>query len=200
LALEPAKSVFINCPFDREYAPLFDAIVFATVCCGFMPRSALESGDVAEPRLARITRAIFNSRYSIHELSRCRGEGDENLARFNMPLELGMAMAKRFIGGAEDHDWLALVPEGHAYGRFISDLAAFDPARHDGSVEKVTSAVMAWLATRRDGVPPVTPKLVLSKLPEFRKKKASLNADWGGYPPWADVILLANETAKVLQM
>jgi hypothetical protein len=200
LALLPAKSVFINCPFDREYAPLFDAIVFATVCCGFMPRSALESGDVAEPRLARITRAIFNSRYSIHELSRCSGEGDENLARFNMPLELGMAMAKRFIGGAEDHDWLVLVPEGHAYGRFISDLAAFDPARHDGSVEKVTSVVMAWLATRRDGVPPVTPKLVLSKLPEFRKKKASLNDDWGGYTPWADVIVLANETAKTLQM
>ena len=100
LALLPAKSVFINCPFDREYAPLFDAIVFATVCCGFMPRSALESGDVAESRLDRITRAIFNSRYSIHDLSRCGGEGDENLARFNMPLELGMAMAKRFIGGA----------------------------------------------------------------------------------------------------
>lgn len=200
LALEPAKSVFINCPFDREYAPLFNAIVFATVCCGFMPRSALESGDVAEPRLARITRAIFDSRYSIHDLSRCGGEGDENLARFNMPLELGMAMAKRFIGGAEYHDWLVLVPEGHAYGRFISDLAGFDPPKHNGSVEKVTSAVMAWLATRRDGVPPVTPKLVLSKLPEFRKKKASLNDDWGGYPPWADVILLAIETAKTLQM
>jgi hypothetical protein len=200
LALLPEKSVFINCPFDREYAPLFDAIVFATVCCGFIPRSALESGDVAEPRLARITRAIFNSRYSIHELSRCSGEGDENLARFNMPLELGMAMAKRFIGGVEDHDWLVLVPEGHAYGRFISDLAGFDPPKHDGSVEKVTSAVMAWLATRKDAIPPVTPKLVLSKLPEFRKKKASLNDAWGGYPPWADVILLAIETAKTLQM
>jgi hypothetical protein len=200
LALLPAKSVFINCPFDREYAPLFDAIVFATVCCGFMPRSALESGDVAEPRLYRITRAIFDSRYSIHELSRCSGEGDENLARFNMPLELGMAMAKRFIGGTEDHDWLVLVPEGHAYGKFISDLAAFDPPRHDGSVEKVTSAVMAWLATRKDAVPTVPPKLVLSKLPEFREKKASLDEPWGGYTPWADVIVLANETAKTLQM
>ena len=195
----PAKSVFINCPFDREYAPLFDAIVFATVCCGFMPRSALESGDVAESRLDRITRAIFNSRYSIHDLSRCSGEGDENLARFNMPLELGMAMAKRFIGGAGDHDWLVLVPEGHAYGKLISDLAAFDPPRHDGSVEKVTSAVMAWLATRKDAVPAVTPKLVLSKLSEFREKKAGLDDTWGGYTPWADVIVLANETAKTVQ-
>jgi hypothetical protein len=111
-----------------------------------------------------------------------------------------MAMAKRYIGGAEDHDWLVLVPEGHAYGRFISDLAAFDPARHDSSVEKVTSAIMAWLATRKDAFPPVTPKLVLSKLPEFREKKARLDDAWGGYPTWADVILLAIETAKTLQM
>src|SRR5436309_16111456 len=57
LALEPSKSVFINCPLDAGYAPLFEAIVFATVCCGFLPRSALESGTVSEPRLARITRA-----------------------------------------------------------------------------------------------------------------------------------------------
>jgi hypothetical protein len=78
-----------------------------------------------------------------------------------MPLELGMAMAKRFTGGAEEHDWLVLLPEGHAYGKFISDLSGFDPPKHDGSVEKVTSAVMAWLATRRDAIPPVTPKLVL---------------------------------------
>lgn len=41
-------------------------------------------------------KAIRGSKYSVHDLSRCRGEGDENLARFNMPLELGMAMAERF--------------------------------------------------------------------------------------------------------
>jgi hypothetical protein len=59
---------------------------------------------------------------------------------------------------------------------------------------------MAWLATRKDAVPTVPPKLVLSKLPEFREKKASLDEAWGGYTPWADVIVLANETAKTLQM
>ena len=44
----------------------------------------------------RITRAILSSKYSIHDLCRCRGEGDANLARFNMPLELGVSMAQRF--------------------------------------------------------------------------------------------------------
>ena len=89
LPVDPRQSVFINCPYDSEFAPLFDAIVFATVCCGFVPRSALESGNVAEPRMERIAKAIFSSKYSFHDLSRCKGEGSEQLARFNMPLEPG---------------------------------------------------------------------------------------------------------------
>ena len=198
LALAPSRSVFINCPYDVAYAPVFDAIVFATVCCGFMPRSALESGTVAEPRLARITRAIFNSRYSIHDLSRCTGEGDENFARFNMPLELGIAMARRFAGPAPDHDWLVLVPKGHAYLRFISDLAAYDPATHDGPIESVTAAVIAWLATREEAVPPITPQEVLAALPEFQAKKHTLEIAWRQYPPWPDVVLAAIDVAKAI--
>src|ERR1700722_10780419 len=120
LALDRSKSVFINCPFDGEYSALFDAIVFAAVCCGFVPRSALESGTVSEPRMARIIGAVSGCKYSIHDLSRCTGEGSENYARFNMPLELGMAMALRFMDPASEHDWLVLVPQGHAYLRFVS--------------------------------------------------------------------------------
>ena len=56
-----------------------------------MPRSAVESGTVSEPRIGRIVRALANSKYSIHDLTRCTGEGIENIARFNMPVELGMA-------------------------------------------------------------------------------------------------------------
>jgi hypothetical protein len=197
LALDPSKSVFINCPFDAEYSSLFDAILFSTVCCGFMPRSALESGTVAEPRLARITRALFSCRYSIHDLSRSAGEGKENLARFNMPLELGMAMARRFMD-EEEHDWLLLVPQGHAFLRFVSDLAAYDPATHDGSIESVVLPVMTWLSTRKDAIPPTTPREVLSRLPLFQAKKKDLEAAWGGHPPWSDIVLAAINVAKTL--
>ena len=61
-------SVFINCPYDREYQPIFDAIVFATVCCGFLPRRAIESGCTSVPSMDRITQAILLSKYSIHDL------------------------------------------------------------------------------------------------------------------------------------
>ncbi len=198
LALDPTKSVFINCPFDSEYATLFDALVFTTVCCGFMPRSALESGTVAEPRVARIIRALVGSKYSIHDLSRCTGEGTENIARFNMPLELGMAMARRFIDTASEHDWLVLVPSGHVYARFVSDLTAYDPVAHDGSVASVVVAVMPWLATRPDAVPTVTPKEVLALLPTFQRRRQAQNDVWGGLPPWADVVMLALEIARQL--
>ena len=90
------------------------------------------------------------------------------MARFNMPLELGMAMARRFIAPANEHDWLVLVPSGHTYARFVSDLMAYDPVTHDGSVPSVVVAVMSWLATRADAIPPVTPKEVLALLPIFQ--------------------------------
>ncbi len=183
LVVDPTKSVFIDCPFDDEYSALFDAIVFATVCCGFIPRSALESGTVSDPRLTRIIRAMSSCRYSIHDLSRCTGEGSDNFARFNMPLELGMAMALRFMDPASEHDWLVLVPNGHSYNRFASDLSAFDPATHDGSPSSVVVAVMSWLATRRDAIAPVTPREVLELLPRFQSRRRDLDATWGGYPP-----------------
>ena len=37
------KNVFINCPFDDSYNPLFEAIVFAVHDIGFRPRCAREA-------------------------------------------------------------------------------------------------------------------------------------------------------------
>ncbi len=200
LAIDPAKAVFINCPYDEEFAETFDAIVFATVCCGFMPRSALESGTVAESRMQRIADAIFSSKYSIHDLSRCRGEGSEMLARFNMPLELGIAMARRFMKGRPNqrHDWLVLVPDGHGYLRFVSDLAGFDPVRYNGKTESVVPKVMTWLATRPDAVETPTPQAVLDKLPQFQAEKSCLKQEWGGYAPWADLVLAALKISETM--
>jgi len=190
-------SVFINCPYDEEYRPIFDAVVFATVCCGFLPRCAVETGCTAVPRMDRITQAILSSKYSIHDLCRCRGEGDANLARFNMPVELGVSMAQRFgPNGATDHDWLLLVPRGSAYIGFLSDLAGFDPKQHDSTTETVVPAVMSWLATRPDAVRVPTPTEVLNALPTFRLEKQRLDDAWKGEAPWSDVVLLAMRIAR----
>ena len=201
LRLDPNTSVFLNCPYDVEYQALFDSAVLSIVCGGFVPRSALETGTVAEPRMDRITKAIFESKYSIHDLSRCKGEGDANLARFNMPLELGIAMARRYLARNSDdrHDWLVMVPDSHQYGRYISDLAGFDPVTHDGTERGLILAIMRWLATRVDAVGTMTPKEVLKGLPKFLRAMRSLRRTWGEWPPWADVVLAASEIAKGLQ-
>lgn len=201
LAVNPATSVFINCPFDEEFAPLFDAIVFAATCCGFLPRSALESGTVAESRLDRIARAVFSSKYSIHDLSRCRGEGDENLARFNMPLELGIAMGRRLATPRKKdrHDWLLLVREGHQYAKYVSDLAGYDPKKHNGTVEAVIPMVMAWLATRPEAIAVPMPRRVIAALAAFQEEKSRLLSEWGKEIPWADLVLAARRAVPPLE-
>jgi hypothetical protein len=185
-------SVFINCPYDAGFAPLFDAIVFATICCGFLPRCAIESGTTSLPRMTRIAKAMEGSKYSIHDLSRCQGEGDTNLARFNMPLELGMAMSQRGqTKKSSVHDWFVLVPCGHPYKRYISDLAGYDPTEYDGTYATVVPAVMSWLATRPDAVETPTPQSVLNAIPAFRTAREGLCAAWCGQEPWTDVLLKA---------
>ncbi len=194
LLIVPEKSVFINCPFDADYAELFDAIVFATTSCGFLARSALESGTVAEPRMTRIARALLSSKYSIHDLSRCTGQGGENFARFNMPLELGIAMGRRISEGENSHDWLILVPQGHGYLQFASDLGGFDLKTHNGSVEQVVRRIIGWLATRKDAVWIPDPEQVIEALPNFQQRKAALLQQWGEQDvPWADIILAARD-------
>src|SRR5580658_5029138 len=101
------RSVFINCPYDPGFADLFHAIVFTVIAFGFVPRSARESEGEAETRIDRISETLAQCKYSIHDLSRFTGEGTGNLARFNMPLELGIAIALRYE---------RKVPGGHTLG------------------------------------------------------------------------------------
>src|SRR5262245_19554392 len=84
------KNVFINCPFDDLYNPLFQAIVFAVHDVGFRPRCALEASNAGQFRLSKIIDIISECKYSIHDLSRTELDSTTKLPRFNMPLELGL--------------------------------------------------------------------------------------------------------------
>jgi hypothetical protein len=48
------NSVFINCPFDAEYLPIFRSIVFTVAACGFRPRCTLEHDDASQVRIEKI--------------------------------------------------------------------------------------------------------------------------------------------------
>jgi hypothetical protein len=171
------------------------AIVFVVTAHGFAPRSARETEGDGEPRFSRI---IARSKYSIHDLTRSTGEGGDNLAGFNMPLELGMAAAFRFERDGSDrrtHQWLALVPEGYAYQRFISDLAGFDPARHDSSVPSVIREVSAWLRTLEDVLDPAPSALsILSSFSSFRNQLANLRTAALDKETWTDILRAASRS------
>ena len=150
-------NVFINCPFDAVYKPLFDAMVFAIHDCGFIPRCALEEDDASEVRIDKIYNIIADCRYGIHDISRTELDTDSNLPRFNMPLELGVFLgAKKFgIEEQKTKKCLVLDREQYRYQQFISDIAGQDIQAHNDSSKKVIMHVRNWLrnASRRETIP-----------------------------------------------
>ena len=78
-------NVFINCPFDEAYKPLFDALVFAIYDCGFVARCALEESDASRIRVQKIFEIISKCRLGIHDISRIELDKSTKLPRFNMP-------------------------------------------------------------------------------------------------------------------
>jgi hypothetical protein len=141
--------VFINCPFDDAYKPIFDSIVFTVLHCGFRARCAIEIDDASQVRIERIFRIIEECRYGIHDLSRTELDRSTGLPRFNMPLELGMFLgAKRFGGGIHRRKaCLIFDREAHRYQKFISDIAGQDIRAHGLDQARVISATRDWLRT-----------------------------------------------------
>lgn len=160
MAADPAtdrnKSVFVNCPFDKRYKRLFNAIVFTILYCGYDVRSALEETDSANVRLLKIMDLIKRSRFSIHDISRVELDPDSKLPRFNMPLELGTAIGLRYSENTalSDHQILILDEHRYRYQTFVSDLAGVDIKGHSSRVRDVIGCIHAFLETRtKDFVP-----------------------------------------------
>jgi hypothetical protein len=145
--------VFINCPFDEAYLPMFHGLVFAVYACGLRPRSAQEVADAGEVRIEKIARIVRDCRWGIHDISRTE-LNVQGLPRFNMPLELGLFLgARRFGSGIQKRkSCLVLDRQPYRYQAFISDIAGQDIAAHGEDVHKAIKAVRDWLATERAGI------------------------------------------------
>jgi hypothetical protein len=144
-----ADSVFINCPFDDDYWPIFEAIVFCVLDAGFTPRCALEEADSGQVRLDKICRIIRSTQYGIHDLSRTEPSPTTALPRFNMPFELGLDLGCRTYGSAplKRKKLLVLDAEPYRYQAFISDIAGQDIRPHRNSPDEAITVVRHWLRT-----------------------------------------------------
>lgn len=141
------RSVFVNCPFDEDYEPILQAILFCILYFGFTPRIATERADSSETRLSKILKLIEASKYSIHDLSRCQSIEAGELYRMNMPFELGLDHGclsfgpKRFSGKRI----LILEEQKYRYQASLSDLAGCDIEAHSANFELAVRKVRNWL-------------------------------------------------------
>ena len=173
------RSVFINCPFDRRYQPLFRATVFTIQQCGFLPRCALEVEDSGEERIRKIKRLIRECRYGIHDISRAQLDPTTGLARFNMPLEMGLFFGAQEYGRREQRRKRSLVldTEPYRYQKFCSDIAGQDIRAHNDQSSRVIIAVRGMLATAlEDGEHPPGAAKIRERYAAFRAKLPSLCA------------------------
>ena len=140
-------SVFINCPFDNQYWPLFEALVFTVIACGFKPRCALEELDSGTVRLEKVLRIIRSCRLAVHDLSRVELSGHRSLPRFNMPFELGLDIGCRRFGRREfgKKRILILDSKRHRYQAFISDISGQDIHTHNNVPDNLIRRVRDWL-------------------------------------------------------
>jgi hypothetical protein len=151
-----SNHVFINCPFDSSYEPIFTAIVFAVLDLGFVARCSLQEDDAAEFRLSKIERIIQECQYGINDLSAVELGATTGLPRFNMPFELGLFLGCRRFGPNNQSKKRTLVmdSEEYRYRAFISDIAGQDIRAHRGDPEGAIREVRNWLqaTSRRTGL------------------------------------------------
>ena len=147
-----AKSVFINCPFDKHYRPILNALVFAVHDSGYIGRSAQEVSDSGEVRIKKILRLVRECKFGIHDISRTALDPKTRLPRFNMPLELGLFLGAREFGDRRQRTKVTLVLESEKYSylKFCSDIGGQDPEAHDGKPSRAVMIVRNWLRTHSD--------------------------------------------------
>lgn len=140
------SDVFVNCPFDQQFKPCFEALVFTISACGYKARCALEDDDGANIRFEKLRRLISECPRTIHDLSRVE-LGPNDLPRFNMPFELGMAIGAKYFGGASRRANTALIMVGERciLPAYLSDLAGNDPFHHNGDPREIVRIVSRYL-------------------------------------------------------
>lgn len=141
------QNVFVNCPFDADYDPILQAILFCLISFGLVPRIATERDDAGETRIEKILGLIRASKYSIHDLSRSQAKVGGEYYRLNMPFELGLDLGCRKFGGGECEAKRTLVLEEqkYRYQASLSDLAGIDIASHGGNWQTAVRKVRNWL-------------------------------------------------------
>ena len=176
--------VFLNYPFDDAFSSLADGMSFAVIAGGLLPVSAYDLTAPDRSRLEMLVDAIGCCHYSAHDFSRSQGYGNQNFARMNMPIEMGMALFHALQTQRREHRCIFFVSTAHEYKTFASDLAGLDPRVHDNDGVRLLTDMYDWL---RGIVPSALfnsqPTIdVVEKFEVFKAEKKRLKGANGGQP------------------
>ena len=170
------RDVFINCPFSKDYEPLFQTIVFTILRAGFWPRCALELDDSSDNRFDKICRIIGECRLGVHDISKTEADPKSKLPRFNMPLELGLFLAAKKFGDQKQSRKKCIIfdSEPYRYQAFLSDISGQDIHAHRSKMSKLISELASWLRaeTRDQKIPGGT--AINNEFRKFRKELPAL--------------------------
>ncbi|UAB87462.1 hypothetical protein I5192_09365 [Ruegeria sp. SCSIO 43209] len=178
--------VFINCPFDEDFEPILQAIMFCVAYLGLRPRLASERNDSGENRLEKIRSLIECSKYSIHDLSRCQAKKKGEHFRLNMPFELGIDFGCRqyFGEGRDQKKFLILEEKRYRFQAALSDISGCDIEAYGADDQKApqnaVKHVRNWLVSEA-GIAPVAARRIWGKYSDFQEwyweKKLAEGAD-----------------------
>lgn len=140
-------NVFINCPFDDDYLILFRPLLFTILYLELEPKisQTISSSNI---RINQIKEHIRNSKFGIHDLSRCKPLKKNELPRFNMPYEMGLDAGCMEYGGKrfKDKKILILETDKFQYQKVISDIAGQDIKNHNDDPLTIIKNVRDWFS------------------------------------------------------
>jgi len=161
-------SVFLNIPYDTPFENLYLAYVVGLTQLGLRIHAAFAVPN--QGRLATIIELIEQSEFSIHDLSRV--QVSHGVPRFNMPLELGLALHRSHATNGK-HRVFIFESKSRRAQRSTSDVNGIDPQVHKGSPDGLMSALRNVFRQPRDvtTVPEMLSsyRAVKRKLPQLRR-------------------------------
>jgi hypothetical protein len=130
--------IFLNHAFDSRREYLYLSLIGSLASLGLRPRSVVElPGDTS--RLERLHALIRACQYSVHDLSAVElTVRPYRVPRFNMPFELGLAVALKLQG---EHEFRLLEAVDRRLDQSLSDLKGYDPYIHGATPIGVFDAV-----------------------------------------------------------
>jgi hypothetical protein len=170
--LKRIESVFLNIPYDKQFENLYLAYIVGLTQLGLRVNATLAVPN--QGRLETIIQLIDDSNFSIHDLSRI--ELSKGIPRFNMPVELGLALYRSHIAKGH-HRVFVFESKSYRAQKSTSDINGIDPQIHGGTPK----GVMAGLRNifRQPGNVTTVPEM-LASYRALKQKVGELKLNAGG--------------------